>query len=269
MIGCNTIEIPEGNAVYIKVDGSTIWRKHTIEQSPLVYKLSANRSHYICSVVQDGTTDTTITIKGDVNGLPVLEVGSEAFSTLTGLTKLIFERTPVSIGDDAFVGCDSMATVVMPSTPESDLLDGSPWGSGYARPRFEIGGVIYRRHSTLTTKRYVIDGITSAFPGGKIEFLDYIGGDRVYELDASSFKGKTTITEIVIPSSIGAIEASVFANCTGLTKATFLGNPGSIPATVFDGCTNLLDIFVPWKEGELANAPWGAANATIHYGHVE
>jgi hypothetical protein len=45
-----------------------------------------------------------------------------------------------------------------------------------------------------------------------------------------------------------------------------------LPATItlihsgaFDGCTNLKDIYVPWAEGAIKNAPWGATNATIHY----
>jgi len=146
------------------------------------------------------------------------------------------------------------------------VLATSPWGSGYVRPRFEIGGVIYRRHNTTSNNRYILDGITSAFPGGAIEFVDYIGGTPVYELDASSFKNETTITEVVIPATVKAIEASVFSGCTGLTKVTFKGTPsGTIPATIFDGCTNLLDIYVPWAEGAKANAPWGAANAKINY----
>jgi hypothetical protein len=193
----------------------------------------------------------------------VLAVGSAAFSKLPGLTKIIFKTTPTSIAEDAFSGCDSMATVVMPN--KSGVLASSPWGSGYIRPRFEIGGVVYRKHNNTTRNQYIIDGITSEFPGGAIEFIDYIGGTPVYEMDASSFKNKTTITEVVIPATVKGIEASVFVGCTGLTKATFKGKPNEIPASVFSGCTNLTDIYVPWAEGALANAPWGATNATIHY----
>lgn len=263
----NAITIPEGVAINIQVGGSTIWRKKHISYGDLNYELSRDGSYYSCIGVRDGGDDTTITVASTVNGLPVLAVGAGAFGTLSGMTKIIFQTTPKSIAEDAFAGCDSLATIVIPSDP--GILDGSPWGSGYVRPRFEIGGVVYRRHSTLTTNRYVIDGITSAFPGGKIEFVDYIGGTPVYELDASSFKGKTTITELVIPASVLAVEASVFANCTGLTKVTFLGTPSTLPATVFDGCTNLLEINVPWAEGAKANAPWGAVNATINYNYVE
>lgn len=262
----NSITIPEGSVANIQIGGRTVWRKNRIAIGDLIYELSDDKSHYSCVGVKDGVTATTITVAGSVNGLPVLEVHDGAFSLLPGITKITFQRTPEYIGDNAFSGTN-LATIVMPSDP--GILDGSPWGSGYVRPRFEIGGVIYRRHSTTTTARYVLDGTTSAFPGGKIEFIDSIGGDPVYELDASSFKGKTTITEVVIPASVKAIEASVFANCTGLTRVTFKGTPSSIPATVFDGCTNLMEINVPWAEGAKANAPWGAVNATINYNYVE
>jgi hypothetical protein len=31
------------------------------------------------------------------------------------------------------------------------------------------------------------------------------------------------------------------------------------------GCTNLTEINVPWLEGEIPDAPWGADNAVINY----
>lgn len=259
------ITIPEGSVKRILIDEKAVWHKSFIAYENLNYELSEDGSHYICVGVKDGVTDTAITVAGNLNGLPVTAVGAGAFSTLTGLTKITFQTKPTQIADDAFAGTN-VATIVMPSA--SDILDGSPWGSGYLRPRFEIGGVIYRRHNTTSRNQYILDGTTSAFKGGVIEFVDYIGGTPVYELDASSFKNKTTITGLVIPETVKAIEASVFAGCTGLTEVTFKGTPSSIPATVFDGCTNLLHIYVPWAEDELANAPWGATNATIHYNYT-
>ena len=41
--------------------------------------------------------------------------------------------------------------------------------------------------------------------------------------------------------------------------------PTTLDATAFKGCTNLKDIDVPWAEGDIAGAPWGATNATVHY----
>lgn len=37
---------------------------------------------------------------------------------------------------------------------------------------------------------------------------------------------------------------------------------------LFNGCTGITDIYVPWSNGEVSGAPWGASNATVHYDTV-
>ena len=39
----------------------------------------------------------------------------------------------------------------------------------------------------------------------------------------------------------------------------------TIRSNAFNECDLLKDIYCPWAEGEVANAPWSATNATIHY----
>lgn len=65
------------------------------------------------------------------------------------------------------------------------------------------------------------------------------------------------------------IGTKAFTNCTGLITITFEGTPTTIANNAFDGCTNLTTINVPWSEGEVTNAPWGATNATINYNYTE
>lgn len=57
-------------------------------------------------------------------------------------------------------------------------------------------------------------------------------------------------------------------NCTSVTKIIINSKPTQITASAFRKADNLTDIYVPWSEGEVANAPWGATNATIHYNTV-
>ena len=68
-----------------------------------------------------------------------------------------------------------------------------------------------------------------------------------------------------IPSSVTSIGRCAFDNCTSLTTVTFKGTPTSIERAAFRGCTNLTNIYVPWAEGAVSGAPWGASHATIHY----
>lgn len=71
-----------------------------------------------------------------------------------------------------------------------------------------------------------------------------------------------------LPSGLTSIGDYAFTNCKGLTSITFEGKPMSIFATAFQNCPNLTTINVPWAEGEVSNAPWGATNATINYNYT-
>ena len=66
-----------------------------------------------------------------------------------------------------------------------------------------------------------------------------------------------------IPSTVKTIKTYAFAE-PRTPNIYFLGTPTSIDASAF-ATTRATNIYVPWAEGEVANAPWGATNATIHY----
>lgn len=70
-----------------------------------------------------------------------------------------------------------------------------------------------------------------------------------------------------IPSSVDTIGASAFYGCD-FTKITFEGTPRSLlHHNAFNGCNYLTTINVPWSEGEIDGAPWGARKATINYNY--
>ena len=71
-----------------------------------------------------------------------------------------------------------------------------------------------------------------------------------------------------LPSGITSIGNGTFYGCLGLASLTFKRKPKSISRSAFGGCTNLTTINVPWAQGEVANAPWGAQNATINYNYT-
>lgn len=90
-------------------------------------------------------------------------------------------------------------------------------------------------------------------------------GNGVTSIGSNAFEDCNRLTSIVIPNSVTSIGNYAFRDCIGLTSVTFEGTPSIIYANAFTGCTNITDIYVPWAENEVANAPWGATNATIHY----
>lgn len=93
------------------------------------------------------------------------------------------------------------------------------------------------------------------------EGLTYIGINAFY--DCRNLR----ITSI--PSAVEVIADTAFSSCNGLTTITFKGTPRKIASSAFMMCPNLTTINVPWAEGAVANAPWGATNATINYNYTE
>ena len=83
-----------------------------------------------------------------------------------------------------------------------------------------------------------------------------------------TFQNCSNLALTSLPAGITSIGNYTFQNCIGLTTITFEGTPQSINSSAFSDCTNLTTINVPWAEGAVANAPWGATNATINYNYT-
>ena len=69
----------------------------------------------------------------------------------------------------------------------------------------------------------------------------------------------------MIPEGVQIISALAFGYCTNLKCVRLPSTINTISSIAFTGATNLKHIYVPWSEGKIADAPWGADNATVHY----
>jgi hypothetical protein len=69
-----------------------------------------------------------------------------------------------------------------------------------------------------------------------------------------------------IPHGVTSIGEYAFQYGSALREITFEGTPISIGSGVFSN-TGIQTINVPWAEGAVANAPWGASKATINYNY--
>ena len=84
----------------------------------------------------------------------------------------------------------------------------------------------------------------------------------------SAFYNCENLALTSLPEGITSIGYYAFSRCTGLTSLTFLGTPTSIASSAFQNCPNLTTINVPWADGAVTDAPWGATNATINYNYT-
>lgn len=96
--------------------------------------------------------------------------------------------------------------------------------------------------------------------------LKTIGALAFDSINYSGFPNNT----LFIPAGVETIGAYAFEDLgrmSSITTVTFLGTPQSIDSYgVFTGHQYLRTINVPWAEGAVSGAPWGATDATINYG---
>lgn len=76
------------------------------------------------------------------------------------------------------------------------------------------------------------------------------------------------IETLRIPASVKTVGRYTALQCSALHTITFAGTPDSIHAQAFQQNPKLTTINVPWAEGEVADAPWGATAATINYNYT-
>lgn len=89
------------------------------------------------------------------------------------------------------------------------------------------------------------------------------------KIDGAGFRNCYKLSITRLPPGIMSIGSYAFSSCKGTTSLTFEGTPQSINSYAFINNPQLTTINVPWAEGAVANAPWGATNATINYNYTE
>lgn len=170
-------------------------------------------------------TDVTVVIPDTYDGLPVKIIARDALRDKKAVTGVSIGNNITTIDYASFMNCGIRSIIIPKSVTK---IEGHALRTGW------LTEVAFEENSQLIS------------------------------ISSSAFYG-TKISEITIPQGVDEIGDNVFKNCTNLTTVVFKGTPSTIAATIFNGCTALTDIYVPWAEGEVANAPWGAYGVTIHY----
>ena len=207
-----------------------------------------------------------------------LTVGKEGSTTEDILKAFIQDGTLSSIPADvtsirayAFANCSNLSLTSLPSgitsigTYAFSASNVALTSLSKSLTKIEEGAFEECTSLALTS---LPDGVTSignyAFYGCTSLALTSLP-DGVTSIGQEVFSECSKLAITSIPSSLTSISDGTFYNCTSLVSITFKGTPTSISTTAFYSCSNLKDIYVPWAESAVANAPWGATNATIHY----
>ena len=105
-------------------------------------------------------------------------------------------------------------------------------------------------------------------PAPELSHMTQLECDNLYGIALGGLAGLTALTSFTVPANCVGIYDKAFSGDTALASVTFRGTPSVISNLAFQGLTALADIYVPWASDAVRGAPWGATNATIHYGEA-
>ena len=176
-----------------------------------------------------------------------------AFAYLAELTSVDMPDNVIAIGDNGFYRCSKLSLTSLP--PGITSIGQYAFNNC---PRLALTTLPSGITSLPTAAfQYCPKLALTTLPSGLISIGDY------------AFRQGTGLASITLPPALTTIGDYAFANCAGLETVRFTSTVSSIPNGVFSGCTKLSTIYVPWSQGQVANAPWGASNATIVYDYTE
>ena len=217
----------------------------------------------------DGYSDVTVDVEPNLTSLAVTENG--LYLPESGVDG--FDRVSVDVPSE--VTYDEMASGTKPSGDITITV--TEIVNMAFRDRTGITGVNAPNCTKIGNQAFMNDGNITFVNLPNVEQI----GDNAFAyvklsslvlpsiktIGNNSFGWISTLKDVVIGTTCQSIGEGLLRNTTSGWVCKFLGTPTSLASRTFYN-TQGGDIYVPWSQGEVANAPWGASNATIHYDTV-
>ncbi len=208
--------------------------------------------------------DQNIVIPNTYRGLPVTSIDSYAFECATHIKSIRIPDSVLSIGDMAFYGCTSLASI---DVDEDNTYYKSINGDLYSKDgtvlkQYAIG----KQDTTFTIPNSVTSIGNGAFcrsfsltsieiPDSVVSIGDLAFADctsltsmkipyYVTSIGYRAFYRCISLASIEIPDSVMSIGNEAFNRCTSLTRITIPNSVSSIGDWAFDGCASLTSIAI-------------------------
>lgn len=222
-----------------------------VSSEGLKYALTESKDAYVVTGI--GTCeDVDLVIPAEYNGLPVTEIGEEAFCVNTNIQSVVlpdtitvihdnaFDRAVnmvsirlsknlVSIGREAFWRCDKLVSLDIPDSVTTILY--AAFGQCENLVSVKLPAGLTEIPSGMLCYAYKLEAIE--IPQG------------VTEISPNAFSTCKKLKTIVIPDTVTKIGASAFYDCVALENLTIGSGVTEIAKEAFMGCDALTAVELP------------------------
>lgn len=168
-----------------------------------------------------------IEIPAKINGLPVTEIGPDAFYSCQGVTEITMPDSVEYIGDGAFMFCSALTSVKM-----SDRI------RSIGSQAFIATGI-----TSIDLPESLISIGDGAFTESKLESVTI--PNSVTELGKKVFAYCSNLKSVTLPKNLTTIKVEMFDGCINLSSVTIPDSVTEIEEYAFFGCTRLREITIP------------------------
>ena len=162
-------------------------------------------------------------IEREHGGIPVVEIGSSAFSNCAHLNTVVIPDSVTKIGEKAFSECTSLTSVTIPDSVT------------------EIGENAFHQCESLTA--LTVPGSVNTIKRDTFNLCTHLVSVSlaagIEEIETRAFCLCLNLTTVTIPDSVKAIKNSAFYGCRSLTSVTIPESVTEIEDTAFSDCSNL------------------------------
>ncbi len=202
-------------------------------------------------------TDCVMTVSGPVavpaviNGLPVTNIGSEAFKGCAAFTSMTIPNSVTTIDGGAFSGCTALSSISLPDSV-------TYIGSGAFTNTAYYNNAANWESNVLYIGKFLIAGKTALSGSYSIKAGTLCMGNAAFSgctaltgitvpvsltrVSYEAFSGCSTLASVTLPTGVTSIDDRAFYNCIGLTSITIPSSLTSIGTAAFKNC-GLLTVF--------------------------